>query len=470
MPGGETARYHKIVMAMRALARFTGILRSGFDPRLGAALLGLVSVGVLFSQPAADPAAVARKALDLLLAQNYAEFSALASPQLKSNMNEQAFGKLGAQIKGWGAVEKIGDPMVEEMGPTKVVTIPVSFADKNIKARFAINVSGQVSVMYLMPGEAEWTRPAYSKPDSFAERAVTFGDEWKLPGTLAVPKGAGPFPAVLLVQDFGPKDRDDSHAVITKPFRDLSDGLASRGVVVLRYEKRIRQYADRMAGKPYTADDETVDDAVTALAFLRSQSAVDPKRVYLVGHGLGGYLAPRIAAEDGKLAGMVVMAANQRPLEDLMLDELQTLLSSRQNQSQGNGQGQTDVAKEMAQAKKTAERIKNLEPNDADAPTIFGLPAAYWLDLKGYDPAAEAKKLSIPILILYGERDFQVPKVDFDLWKSGLAGRANSTARSYPSLNHPFVAGSGPSTEKEYEKPGHVAPEVVDDIAKFVGK
>jgi dienelactone hydrolase len=455
MAAGEAARYHKIVMFMRALVRFTGIRRPGFDPRLAAALLGVLSVGVLSSQ-AADPASIARKALDLLLAQNYPEFAALASPQLKTNVNEQAFGKLGAQIKGWGALGKIGEPVVEEMGPTKVVTIPVSFADKNIKARFAINGSGQVSVMYLMPGEAEWTRPAYSKPDSFTEHAVTFGDdEWKLPGTLAVPKGAGPFPAVLLVQDFGPKDRDDSHAVITKPFRDLSDGLASRGVVVLRYEKRIRQYSGRMEGKPYTADDETVDDAVAALAFLRSQSGVDPKQVFLVGHGLGGYLGPRIAAEDGKLAGMVVMAANQRPLENLMLDELLTL-------------GVT--GEDLKRAKAAVARIQNLEQNDADAPAIFGLPAAYWLDLKGYDPTAEAKKLTIPILILYGERDFQVPKVDFDLWKSGLAGVKNVTARSYPALNHAFVAGSGPSTEKEYEKPGHVAPEVVDDIAKFVGK
>jgi len=466
MPAGETKRYHEIVMLIRAMLRFTGILRRGFDPRLGAALLGLVSVGVLFSQPSADPAAIARKALDLLLAQNYPEFAALVSPALKTNMTEQAFGKLGAQIKGWGAVEKTGDPVVEEMGPTKVVTIPVSFADKNIKARFAINASGQVSVMYLMPAEAKWVRPAYSKPESFTESAVTFGDdEWKLPGTLAVPKGAGPFPAVLLVQDFGPIDRDDSHAVITKPFRDLSDGLASRGVVVLRYEKRLRQYAERMSGKPYTADDETVDDAVTALAFLRAQSAVNPKQVYLVGHGLGGYLSPRIAAEDGKLAGMVVMAANQRPLEDLMLDQLQTLLNSRTNQG-----GKTDINAELAQAKKTVARIKSLEQNDADAPAIFGLPAAYWLDLKGYDPAAEAKKLSIPILILYGERDFEVPKADFDLWKSGLAGRTNATTRSYPALNHAFVAGSGPSSEKEYQVPGHVAPEVVDDIAKFVGK
>jgi len=270
---------------------------------------------------------------------------------------------------------------------------------------------------------------------------------------------------VLLVQDFGPKDRDDSHAVL-KPFRDLSDGLASRGVVVLRYEKRIRQYSGRMSGKPFTADDETVDDAVRALAFLRTQSAVDPKQVYLAGHGLGGYLAPRIAAEDAKLAGVIVMAANQRPLEDLMLDEVQTLVVIGKD-----GKPTPAVTgKDLEQAKAAVARIKNLEQNDTDAPAILGLPAAYWLDLKGYDPAAEARKLSMPILILYGERDFQVPKVDFDLWKSGLAGRKNVTARSYPALNHAFVSGSGPSTEQEYRKPGHVAPEVVDDIAKFVGK
>ena len=452
MPAGEPTRYHETDMPIHALERLTGILRPG----LAAALLGLLSIGVVFSQPAADPAALARKTLDSLLGQNYADFAALASPQLKTNMNEQAFGKLGTQIKSWGAVAKIGEPVVEQMGPTTVVTIPVSFAEKNIKARMAVNTAGQVSVLYLIPGEAPWVRPAYSKPDAFAERAVTFGEgEWKLPGTLAVPNGAGPFPAVLLVQDFGPKDRDDSHAIVTKPFRDLSDGLASRGVVVLRYEKRIRQYADRMAGKPFTPGDETVDDAVAALAFLRTQSAVDPKRVYVVGHGLGGYLAPRIAAEDGKLAGMVIMAANQRPLEDAMFDLLRAV----------GAKGQ-----QLDQLKAAVARVKSLESGDVDAPSLLGLPAVYWLDLKGYDPAAEAKKLAVPILIQYGERDFQVPKVDFDLWKSGLAGRANVTVRSYPTLNHTFVAGTGPSSEKEYEQPGHVAPEVLEDLAKFVGK
>lgn len=419
-------------------------------------MLALLSIGVLLAQPAADPAATARKALDNLLAQNYPEFAALVSPQLKTNMNEQAFGKLGAEIKSWGALGKIGEPAVEQMGPTTVVTIPVSFAEKNVKARMAVNAAGQVSVFYLIPGEADWKRPEYSKPETFAERAVIFGEgEWKLPGTLAVPNGAGPFPAVLLVQDFGPKDRDDSHGVVNKPFRDLSGGLASRGVVVLRFEKRLRQYAARISGKPYTADEETVDDAVAALAFLRAQPAVDPKRVYLVGHGLGGYLAPRIAAQDGKLAGMVIMAANERPLEDIMFDQMRAVGITGQ---------------QLDQTKVAVARVKSLEANDADAPSILGLPAAYWLDLKGYDPAAEAKKLSLPILVLYGERDFQVPKVDFDLWRSGLAGAKGVTARSYPALNHVFVAGTGPSTEKEYRQPGHVAAEVVDDLAKFVGK
>jgi uncharacterized protein len=417
--------------------------------------LCFLSAGLLMAQSAQDPAAVARKALDLLLAQNYSEYSALASPSYKSCLNEQAFDKMAAQIKGWGSVQKIGDASLQNTGPTTLVTFPVSFASRNANFRFAINASGQIALMYLMPAEVAWERPSYSKPDSFTERAVMIGeDPWKLPGTLAVPKGSGPFPAVVLVQGFGPKDRDDTDFAI-KPFRDLSDGLASRGIMVLRYEKRTRQYASRMGGKPYTADDETVADAGAALAFLRSQAEADPKHVYLLGHDLGGYLVPRIAAEDEKLAGAAIMAANERPLEDLMLDQIVGLKVAGKN---------------LDSAKAAVARVKSLEQADADAPPILGLPVVYWLNLKGYDPAAEARKLNIPILLLQGERDSQVTLKDFDLWKKGLAGRKDVTARSYPPLNHAFVAGEGKSTEDESKKPGHVAPEVVDDLAKFMGK
>jgi fermentation-respiration switch protein FrsA (DUF1100 family) len=92
----------------------------------------------------------------------------------------------------------------------------------------------------------------------------------------------------------------------------------------------------------------------------------------------------------------------------------------------------------------------------------------YLLDLKSYDPVATAKKLTIPMLILQGERDFQTSMNDFNAWKTGLAARKDVTFHSFPALNHLFITGEGKSTEAEYRKPGHVEPEVIEEIAKWV--
>ena len=116
------------------------------------------------------------------------------------------------------------------------------------------------------------------------------------------------------------------------------------------------------------------------------------------------------------------------------------------------------------------KRVKALEPGDADAPNLLGMPVSYLLDLKGYDPVALAKRVGLPMLILQGERDFQTTMKDFSLWKTGLATRKDAVFHSYPALNHLFVPGEGKSTEAEYRKPGHVAPEVIDEIAKWLGK
>jgi uncharacterized protein len=98
------------------------------------------------------------------------------------------------------------------------------------------------------------------------------------------------------------------------------------------------------------------------------------------------------------------------------------------------------------------------------------MPVTYWLDLKEYSPTEQAKKLGLPMLILQGERDYQVTMTDFGMWKSGLGSAKGVTLKSYPSLNHLFVAGTGKSTPAEYNKPGNVSGEVVDDIAAFVKK
>ena len=368
-------------------------------------ILPLLSV-LLAAQPAQDPTALARKALDLVLAGKYDDFLQMSTADVQKSLPAAELAKLGATIKTYGAMEKIGDPTATRSGPNSIVVFPAKFANQNINFRIIVNSSGLVSGFFQLPGGVNWQRPEYSQPASFKERDVTVGEgEWKLPGTLTVPVGAGPFPAVVLVHGSGPNDRDETVGG-AKVFKDLAEGLASRGIVVLRYEKRTFQYRARIAAiKNYTVQDETVEDAVNALAAVRAQAEVNGSRVFIIGHSLGGYVAPRIAEQDGKLAGIVLMAGNVRPLEDLLVDQVTYM-------------GIT--GKQLENAKAIQANVKKLEKGDEDSPSLVGVPASYWLDLKGYDPAAAAKKLGIPMLILQGERDYQVTMADFALWKTAV--------------------------------------------------
>jgi dienelactone hydrolase len=402
---------------------------------------------------APDPGGTARKALDLFLGAKYAELNQMFAPGNKDSYSESALAKLGVMAKTYGDVQKIGEPSVRDMGLVSVVTIPVQFAKQNIDFTVPVNVGGQLAQLYLRPGQAIWTHPDYFKQGAFQTREVTVGsDEWKLPGTLTYPAGKTGSPTVVLVPDSGPSDRDATQFA-TKVFRDLAEGLSSRGIAVLRYEKRTRQYASKMSSTSYTIDDDTVHDAVEAVALVRAQPEVDPKRVYVLGFGVGGFIAPRIAGDDGKLAGMILLGAPEHSLEDLILETAISL-------------GVTGTQLDMI--KHQVAEIKKLEGGDADLPPRLGQPVAYWLDLKGYDAAGDARKLGMPMLILQGGRDFQVGPAEFEAWKTAMAKSKNVTAKSYPSLNHLFVAGEGKSTEQEYRKPGHVSVDVIDDIAKFV--
>jgi fermentation-respiration switch protein FrsA (DUF1100 family) len=114
-------------------------------------------------------------------------------------------------------------------------------------------------------------------------------------------------------------------------------------------------------------------------------------------------------------------------------------------------------------------RVRALTPADAkSAGNIFGAPASYWLDLRGYDAPSAAKALKQPLLVLQGERDYQVTMAEFERWKTSLAGRGTVTFRSYPDLNHLFIAGTGKSVPGEYETPGHVAEPVIRDLAAWI--
>jgi dienelactone hydrolase len=278
----------------------------------------------------------------------------------------------------------------------------------------------------------------------FTEESVTVGaGEWALPGTLSMPVGRVAA-AIVLVHGSGPNDRDETLGP-NKPFRDLAWGLAERGIAVLRYEKRTRQHGAKFAAanRNFTVREETTEDAVLAVKLLRSRKAFDPKRIFVLGHSLGGTLAPRIAVEDGALAGIIVLAGATRPLQEVAREQLIYLSSL------------TPGA---------------LNPEEALQTLLKRAPDSYWKDLDAYQPARVAATLRIPMLILQGERDYQVTQADLEGWRSALRGRSDVTIKSYPTLNHLFMVGEGKATPAEYQQPGKVAEFVLDDIANWIGK
>ena len=332
--------------------------------------------------------------------------------------------------------------------------------------RVVFDEAGTIAGLTLQPAaqsDAAVTLPSYADPASFTESEITVGTgDWKLPGTLTVPKGDGPFPALVLIHGSGPNDRDETIGP-NKPFADLAAGLASRGVAVLRFDKRSKVYGGRMAASgDITVKDEVIDDAVAAVAAARTNTRIDPKRVFVLGHSEGGMLIPRIAAADPSIAGLIVMAGPARPIEDAIVEQTEYL-------ARADGVVTPDEQKAIDDMTRIRDEIRALTPADASAhKVVFHAPASYWLDLRGYDPPTAAKSVTQPMLILQGERDYQVTMTEFARWKAALGLKPTVRFKSYPALNHLMIAGEGRSLPAEYNTPGHVDRQVVDDIAAWI--
>lgn len=362
----------------------------------------------------------------------------------------------------FGALRSRGAARLTTQNGQNLVFYRQEFESAALDVLVAVDARGKVSGFRILPAaEAAAASPPAAAAQN--ERELRIGDgSTGLPATLTLPAGEGPFPAVVLVHGSGPHDRDESIGP-NKPFRDLAHGLAREGIAVLRYEKRTKARPQDFAGGHFTLREETVDDAVAAVALLRRTPGIDPARVFVLGHSLGGYAAPMIARQAGDVRGLVLLAANARALHEIVpeqveyLAELDDVVTEQELQAIAAIRAQRDEIETMR--------------GDGPAPAkpMLGLPEAYWRGLLAYDPVLEAKTLKLPMLLIQGERDYQVTVAgDLARWQKGLSGRPDVRIRRYPTLNHLLMPGQGRGNPQEYFKSAQVDAAVIADIAAWI--
>lgn len=406
---------------------------------------------------------LARSHVDAMAAGRYAEvvdnMSAVCAARLPPEMLGQAWESTASPI---GIFVRQTEVTAKESGGKTTVSVICEFSVKELIAAFTFSKKGEIEGIWLSYGEV-MEQPLEST-SAYEEMRIEVGNgATTLGGKLTLPKGVEKPPVVVLVHGSGQHDMDETIGKsANKPFRDLAHGLAAQGIATIRYDKRYFVYPEeaQLEGG-MTIEGEVVKDVTAALELAETDPRVDNNRVYLLGHSLGGMLAPKIAYDNPPVKGIISMAGSLRGLEDILLDQnIEALKVS--------GLSEEEQAKQLKTVEESVQQIKSLEKSRKTG-SIFGQPAEYWTSLNSYQGEQYAKKLTIPMLVLQGGADFQCSvEKDYQSWRDALAGKSNVTYWVYTDLNHLFMKSGGVRDVTDYDAPATVEQRVIDDIAIWV--
>ncbi|MEG0020196.1 MAG: alpha/beta fold hydrolase, partial [Oscillospiraceae bacterium] len=339
--------------------------------------------------------------------------------------------------------------------PDKSITVAtdVEQKDKTLKVSLTYQGDGKISGIWFnaVPKIGDLV-----DNDRYTQQPIEVG-KYKLTGILTLPKNVKNPPVVVMLQGSGPSDFDETISA-NKPFKDIANALAEKGIATLRYNKRFFQHSE-LGATQATVEEEYLEDVSAAIALAKEKVG---EKIYVLGHSLGGMSVARIAKDNKDVVGIISLAGTPRGLEELIYDQNKASVDLMDTTKQQKDELMKTVEKEVA-------KVKALTKDDGSAP--FGFPAKYWLSLKGLDTLNLSKQLTIPMLMLQGSADFQVYKdKDFDYWKNELAGKDNATFKLYDNLNHLFMQSKykGKMDVTEYDVPGTVEKQVTDDIAQWI--
>jgi hypothetical protein len=289
------------------------------------------------------------------------------------------------------------------------------------------------------------------KPYPYREEEVGYDSsaaKLRLAGTLTIPEGKGPLPAVLLISGSGPHDRDET-LMGHKPFLVLSDYLTRHGIAVLRVDNRGVGKSTGTFANATTAD--LSNDAEAGFAYLKTRAEIDPHRIGLIGHSEGGIIAPMIAARNREVAFVVMMAGTGVPGDQVLAAQVEAIAVA--------GGKSPEKAAQAAAAER--EFLKLVEAG-ADQATLEKMMRAKMADdvpegqvemqareitspwfryFLTYDPATALRKVTCPLLAINGSKDTQVlPAQNLPAIRKALqeGGNQRFEVDELPGLNHLF--------------------------------
>lgn len=364
-------------------------------------------------------------------------------------------GNIG-KFQGLSATDVVVD------GETITVKDTLNFDSRAAVVNYTFNKDKKIEGIWF---STELLLPVAESTEVFYEEIIQVGyNENKMNGLITIPLGVENPPVVILVHGSGSYDLNESIGA-NRPFYDIAHGLAEYGIATIRYDKRHAVYPDELPAlvnaNNFTIEDEVTKDVDSIIKQIQNIDTVDSDRIYVLGHSLGGMLAPKIATENEEVVGIISMAGTLRSIEDIILSQNEETIESMTMMSDEEKTILLDSIKQEINL------IKSLTAESTDI--IMGYPASYWYSYQVLDNINLAKNLDIPVLVLQGTDDFQILiDVDYPLWEETLSNNENAVFKTYEGLNHLMMQTSGLRNIGDYEVEGNVSEEVIADIAEFI--
>jgi len=411
---------------------------------------------------------IALEFIENFTTENYTESYSFFDEKIKSLVSldqlKQTYTQLESAFGKFKNVVSIGNSKTDNL---KISEIVLKFEKSLLNARIVIDSNYNVAGMFFIPTYERQTNNLISYIDTsrFVENEIEFGNkDFLIKGSLCIPNYIKSLNAVIMLSGSGPNNRD-SEIGPNSPFKDIAHGLASKGIITFRFDKRTKIYGKKIFQNnlDLTLNEEYYEDTDYAIEFLQNYCKINKikiKNLIILGHSQGGTVIPYILnnskfKED--INASIFMATPARNLEVIVKEQYNYIFTL----------DNTLDSAEQKQLDNLDIQISNLK-NNKEENLPLGLSKQYFNSLDKNDFNGNLTKSQIPLLIMSCGKDYQVTPVELNIIENILKNNQNVNYKFYDNLNHIFIKVEGVPSPSHYNKVSNVDSQVIEDLVKWI--